>query len=270
MQFKTSMTMLASAVALALSSHVLAQNAAGDGDIYISIDDLTSSTEFLYDTGVSASTFSNTSSWSVDLSSANPTGFSSFLGSLKSGTTLGNTSDQIQYSVFAGTGASGNLNSYQTLFTSASPVTTTSTGNNIGDAWGELNELLGGNYGGTITSLTFTGSEYVPSTNPGGQWYGAGHETNFDDDLVVENAAAYGTAMDFYTESTVKPTSSKVGSGSESQISGDWLLSSSSNGDAVLAFAPVPLPAPLLLLVSGLGMMGVLGRRRANAAKDAA
>ena len=278
MQFNTSMKMIAGAVALALSSHVLAQNVVGNGDLYLAVDDATAQSEFLYDTGISASTFNTTASLtpSIDLSTltgTNATNYSSFLGSESSG-------DTIQYSVVAGIGTSGNTNAYDLLFGSSeapggSFTNGASNNTSLHVAWLAANQEFGGTNVTNTTPVTVTGSEYIPSTNPGGQWYGGGHANTVNANLVVQDSGIFGDALGFYSESiTASPNSNSKGA-TETTFDGTWLLSTAANGDTVLSYTvaggapPVPLPAPLLLLVSGLGMMGVLGRRRSGASNEA-
>jgi hypothetical protein len=88
-------------------------------------------------------------------------------------------------------------------------------------------------------------------------------------DASMHTAGFVGTALNFYSvaNDTNDPFSSATGNATVTKYAGTWLLSSS----GVLTYdvsggAPVPLPAAVWLLLSGIAGVGTISRRRKNAA----
>ena len=96
MRIKNKLAILAGAVALACSGGAIAQTSAGpNGTIFINIVDTSSGTSFLFDTGLLVSSFTGSTSYSVNLAtnSASSAAYAAFVAS-ETG-----SSDTIDYSV---------------------------------------------------------------------------------------------------------------------------------------------------------------------------
>lgn len=258
---------LAAAIALAMSGVAMATNIDNTttGDVFINVVDATNNTSFLFDTGETQALFlghslPQTFDFSADTN----------YGSFATGEGKG---DVIDYSILSAVSTSAtrsNPNPTATvLFSSnASPVAVVNS--NIGNAVTNIGGfLLNAN---AVTSSTLNSALLGPTTTWGQTNYEQTVATNLGVQFTqpgsgVDALAGAGSSLAFYKEVSTN-TSDGTGNASISTLAGTW---SYNNGVAVYssAVSTVPLPAPLMLLVSGLVSMGLIGRRRLNAEQSA-
>jgi len=255
-------TILAGAVALALGGPALANTNLDNGttgDVFINVVDTTNSTSFLYDTGLSQASFNSTGSYTYTFSSdANYLAFKAAEGG----------SDVLTYSVLsATTGGSLFTPTGEMLFTSNASVSG-QIGTNIGNA---LTGVGGFFTQANLNPSTTTNSSYLPSATTWGQTV---YEQFVASKLGVPYTtpgtgvdALVGTALNFYIESSSNTLDTSNASTSLATAAYQWNYN---NGVATYGPSTVPLPTPVLLLLSGLGLMGVVARRGKGASGAAA
>jgi hypothetical protein len=249
---------LAGAVALALGGTAMANTtlssaANAPGDVFINVVDTTNGSSFLYDTGVSQATFNANQTQSYSFATdPNYTAFIAAKGA----------SDVLDYSILSATRNNTVTPNVGTiLFTSnASPSATISS--NIAQAQTNINGFF--TQANLVTSTT-TNSVNLTALS-GVTWGQNAYEVTVASNLAIPfssagsgDSALLGTAINFYSE-----TSNALRSGNTfatlATLAGTWNYN---NGVATYTVGQqaVPLPTPLVLLLSGLGLMGVVARR---------
>jgi hypothetical protein len=154
--------------------------------------------------------------------------------------------------VLAGYTSSTNSKFNGTLFT-ATGTPSAQAGITIADSTTQIGGFL------SQVANSSGGSTYEGTSASGTALWEEQYESKFTGDLnITSDYAGLGTALAFYSTSTVNPKSATI-AGSFSAFAGTWNFS---GGTLTYTAAPVPLPTPVLLLVSGLGMMGLVARRR--------
>ena len=249
------MKVLAGAVALAIGGVAMANttlDGTSTGDVFVNIVDTTSSTSFLFDTGISQAAFNGGKSYSFNFASdPNYTAFVAAEGS----------SDSIDYSVFSATKPTSS--SEIVYFTSSIPVPSQTSTNMATGASTIGSFLVGAN---SITSAT-TNSVNLAGTFEFGV---ALTEGVISAQLLNSSAAngaggyaddaALGTALAFYEDAASRSgvtTNAAAFAGTWDVVGGVATYT--------VATSAVPLPTPMLLLLSGLGLMGVVARRNKTA-----
>jgi hypothetical protein len=243
MSFNIRISAVAGAVAMALAGTSMANTSISSttGDVFLNVIDTTNSTSFLFDTGITQAAFNANAQHSFDITSA----LSSFL----------NTTDSFTYSVVSATRV-GTASMFD--ITGVTTPVIVSSSNNL--------QAIGSIQNFTVAAnavATASANSVVLSTSA---WWGAplteGSVSNrlfANTQTPYSDAAAVGTSLAMYNITGAGFTT----------LPGTWDLVTTLQGGTtdVLSYnvagtAPVPLPTPLLLLASGLGLMGVVSRRR--------
>jgi hypothetical protein len=245
MSFKRS-NVLVGAVALAIGSSAMANTSLDTtvGDLFLNIVNTTNNTSFVYDTGISQASFNGGGSYSIPIASdPNYTAFLAAAGTL-------------DYSVVSATAPTTSTSIVD--FTSSVAVPTNVSTTAINTARSTVSGFLVGANSVTSTTansaLLSTAFEYGAATTEG----------VISNQLLNVNTAPYGdsaaidTPLSFYQD-TVSGARGSQTTGF-STFAGTWDLSSS--GVLTYTSNAVPLPAPVVLLLSGLGLMGVVARRK--------
>ncbi|MGD0489904.1 MAG: hypothetical protein ABSC32_00035 [Steroidobacteraceae bacterium] len=267
MRIKTGLSVLAGAVALACSGGAFAQtttNATSAGTVILNIVDQTNGTSFVFDTGLSVNSFADPTSYSLNIandpaSSAVSAAYAAFVAGEGSGDTL-------DYSV-VGAAEPGAAGVYATTLTTAVSKPTTIAGNKGSDAAAQIGTFLG-QVNNPLGSATYNGTSAIAIAT----WNNGGYEGNLQADLGgISDNAALNTSLAFYAVTTTNQAGLRNGA-SVSTFTGSWDLTSA----GLLTYtepgggtSPVPLPTPLLLMLSGLGLMGLVARRGQPGSKEA-
>jgi hypothetical protein len=236
--------LIAGAVALAIAGGALANTSLNTttGDVFLNIVNTNNNTSYLFDTGVSQATFNGNGSYSFNLSGdANLTSFLAETGgvfyySVESATKVGTAS------IVYATGVTSPVSNSQFKTTTAETA---------------INLFLAN--ANSVTSSSST-SVLLPTAAQGslGYWGVSTTEGTLSKNIFNNGAtpysdgAALNTALAFYAVQTTGTA-----------FASTWDFSTTNDS---LTYGPqgsaVPLPAPILLLASALGLMGVVSRRK--------
>jgi hypothetical protein len=250
MKATSTVKMLLGAVALAVAGNALADTSLATlspGSIVLNVVDTTNNTSFLFDTGLTTSSFNGSLNYSFNVGAdANWTAF--LAGRV-------NSSDELAFDVVGVVAPTTSTGIRQAFTTSASAITVTNF--NLTQA-----ATTGRNYYNAVnlTTSPTTTSEY---SGAGGtdaaKWFNS--EPNWSTSLGgATDLSGLGTALDFYSVVQNGTLSgSRTIQAFITKFAGTWNLTSAGALSYVVA---TPLPASWTLILSGLALMGVIARRR--------
>jgi hypothetical protein len=255
---------LAGAVALAIGGTALANtstNGTTTGDVFLNIVDTTTNTAFFFDTGISQASFNGASSLTpINVASdPNYVAFKAAVGA----------TDVLDYSVASGTRTTTAPATATVLFTTNNTVNA-GAGIALAQAQTAIATAFLPNVNlvtsSTTNSAYITGGSATAGAGSAAYWANPLTEGVFQTQLgIASDNAAIGTALAFYSESNSSLRSTTALS-TVSTFAGTWDLTSA--GVLSYTVSSVPLPMPLVLLVSGLGLMGLMSRRGKSSSND--
>jgi hypothetical protein len=234
------------AAAIAMSGAAMANtnlDGTTTGDLFLNIVNTSNNTSFLFDTGISEASFNGGAYYSFNL--ASDPNYTAFAGA--SGT--------LDYSVLSSTNTGATNPTRDTVFLTS--TITPPAGDVTHAAQSAAQTTISAFLGLANTATSSTSNSALLSTSL--YWGSSLTEGEVSSQLLGVGLAPYadstapGTALAFYGENA----------GTLTTFASDWNL----NG-AVLTYGTataVPLPTPLLLLLSGLGFMGTVARRKKTA-----
>jgi hypothetical protein len=250
MRMNTGMKILAGVVAATLSAGAMAQTNTGpSGTLFLEVTDTATGAQFIFDTGQSASSdLANGTSWNLATNTNSSAAWSSF-------TSANPGSSNWEYSVLGVVTPTSGSQVVEFTATTAQPPASSFSGINAGNAATQVGSLLQ-----QVVNPAGGASYQAPGGAATLYWVGnSGYQNTFDSGtgMGVTDTASVGSSLGFYQVTISNPNGSRSGATSAT-LSETFDLS----GTGVLTYGTVPLPASLLLLLSGLGLMGVLARRR--------
>jgi len=254
---KTKLKVLAGAIVMALSANAFAATTTADanGTIFLTIQDATTGSGYIFDTGLSVLSFTGTSNYSQQLNVSDPN-YVSFQSSI---TNAGPIPDTLTWSVVGA------------ATSTTSPVLTVLS---VGDT-----DPVVISHAATSTAQVQVATLLANASNPTGgtsfqtaasalSWNASGDESTFAGRVQENEGGTFGTALNFYKFTSTLPSGNQVAGDVSSTFAGMWNLTAS----GLLSYNTLatPLPAPLLLLLSGLGLMGIVARRGQSSAMNGA
>lgn len=253
--FKT----VAAAVALALGTMpalAVESTTTGNSSLFITVFDPVLGASVVQDLGINYADFVR--------SAVTPEGgyVANFTVDMSVFAQVGSAAGDIQYSIFAGD-AVGNSTSTEAIGTAAL---------NAGSIAG-INSYVTGMLGSSGAAAVFAqwnntcGTTAATCTGTGfGSTYFGGFADDFGGNLTVSASTNVGSALGFYSFRRSSPGAGDPLIATQYANSANfaqWLLNADGSLRYSLAPAPVPLPAALWLLLSGLTGLGVVSRRKA-------
>jgi len=263
MKTKLTLKLLVGAVALTAAGSVFANtslkdgNATGGGSLFLNVVDTTNSTSFVFDTGLTLSSFTGNSPLTYNLST--DANWNSFL--------TGAGSDALQYNVVGvTTNAAGGQ--YNVAFTSNAATGTSvgkvgSTSNGTLQSVANLNPFIAAINASTSST---SNSLYVQDTGAnandaayfGNNYSIGGGFTTTTTTSGIKDIYAAGTATKFYELSPNGDINNISAKALVTAFAGTWNLVGSTLSYTV---SSVPLPDSLGLLLGGVALMGLIARR---------
>jgi hypothetical protein len=221
-------------VALALSGGAFASTTQS---IILNLIDTTSGASYLFDTSLPTSASDpGTQSFSLSADS----NYQSFESQITGG-------DILEYSVVG-------YSVSNTVDTTAGSTPTVVAGQKSSAAATQISTFLG-----QVVNPA-GGSTYIPASASSLQQWNADYDPSFKTDIGVADEGVVGTALNFYAITTSSPSGTRNGA-SVAELASQWTLSAA----GLLTYGSVtavPLPASLLLLLSGVALTGLVARRR--------
>jgi hypothetical protein len=245
---------LAGAIALALGGTAFANTSTdgtATGDVFLNIVDTNNQTSFFFDTGVSQASFNGSNTYNFNV--ASDPNYTAFKAGIASG-------DTVDYSVLSATKIGSPALGTVFFTTNSTPID--QNGSQVSTAQTTISTAFLPN----VNSTTSTTTNSAHTTGGGSNYWGLNlNEGVLQTQLgILADSASIGTALSFYSESSSSLRSTSTPA-TLSQFAGTWNLDSTG---ALSYSGVVPLPTPLVLLLSGLGLMGVMSRRGKSSSNE--